>query len=83
MNWKNMPLAHKIATVVSCISALVWVIAQLKPELFSVDLSTPAIAVFTVCEAVVYWESKRKWAYLFIAAAVICAVIALLEFCLL
>ena len=71
MNWKNMPLAHKIAKVVSCVAALVWVIAQLQPELFSVDPSTPAIAVFTVCEAVVYWESKRKWAYLFIAGAAI------------
>ena len=71
MKWKNMPLAHKIATVVACIAVVVWMIPKVKPELLSVDLTYPAIAVFTVCEAIIYWNSKRKWAWLLIAGAVI------------
>ena len=71
MNWKNMPLSHKIATVISGIAVLVWLISHLKPDLLPVDPTYPAIAVFTVCEAVIYWKEKRKWAYLLIAAAII------------
>ena len=56
MNWKTMPLAHKIATVISWIAVVVWLIGNLKPDLFPIDLTYPAVAVFTLCEAVVYWE---------------------------
>ena len=56
MNWKKMPLSHKIY---------------------------PAIAVFTACEAVVYWKQKRKWALLLIAGAVICMACFTLELLLL
>ena len=71
MNWKNMPLSHKIATIISGLAVVVWLIHQVKPDLFPVDPTYPAIAVFTICEAVVYWKKQRKWAYLLIAAAVI------------
>ena len=71
MNWKNMPLSHKIATIIAGLAVVVWLICQVKPTLFPVDPTCPAIAVFTVCEAVVYWKEKRKWAYLLIAGAVI------------
>ena len=71
MNWKKMPLSHKIATIISGLAVVVWLIHQVKPDLLPVDLTCPAIAVFTVCEAVVYWKEKRKWAYLLIAGAVI------------
>ena len=83
MNWKKMPLSHKIATVISVLAFVVWIICQVKPDLFPVDLTYPAISVFTVCEAVTYWNSKRKWAILFIAAAVICAACFVLELMLL
>ena len=79
MNWKDMPLAHKIATIVSCIAAVVWLISEVKSDLFPVDMTTPAIAVFTACEGVIYWKSKRKWAYLFIGAAVISMACFVLE----
>ena len=72
MNWKNMPLAHKIATVISWLAVAVWAISKVKSDLFPIDPTYPAIAVFTLCEAVVYWSTKRKWAYLLIAASVIC-----------
>ena len=72
MNWKNMPPAHKIATVIAAIAALFVVIATVKPDLLPFDPTYPAISVFTLCEAIIYWNQKRKWAYLLIIAAVIC-----------
>lgn len=71
MNWKNMPVSHKIASIISGIAVVAWLVSMVRPNLLPVDLSTPAIAVFTGCEAVVYWKQKRKWALLFIAAGVI------------
>ena len=71
MNWKNMSLSHKIATIISGLAVVVWLIPKVKPDLFPFNPTYPAIAVFTVCEAVVYWKDKRKWAYLLIAGAVI------------
>ena len=79
MNWKNKPLSHKIATIISGLAILVWLICNVKPTLFPVDLSCPAVAVFTGCEAVVCWKEKRKWAYLLIAAAVISLACFVLE----
>ena len=80
MNWKNMPPSHKIATVISCIAAVFWLIPNLKPDLLPIDPTYPAIAVFTACEAVIYWKERRKWAYLLIASAVICMACFLLEY---
>ena len=80
MNWRNMPRSHKIATVISCIAVLIWLVFKLLPDRFPVDLTYPAIAMFTVCEAVIYWKEKRKWAYLLIVAAVISLGCATLEF---
>ena len=79
MNWKNMPLSHKIATIIAGLAVVVWLIHQVKPTLFPVDPTYPAIAVVAVCEAVVYWKEKRKWAYLLIAGAVISMAYFLLE----
>jgi glucose-6-phosphate-specific signal transduction histidine kinase len=83
MKWKNMPLAHKISTVIACIAVVAWLIPKLQPNLFPVDLTYPAIAVFTVCEAVIYWKQKRTWSYLLIAGAVISMAFFILELCLL
>jgi hypothetical protein len=71
MNWKKMPLSHKIATIISGLAVVVWLIPKVKPDLFPFDPTYPAIAVFTLCEAVVCWKDRRKWAYLLIAGAVI------------
>ena len=79
MNWKNMPLPHKIATIVSILAVVVWLIQKVNPTLFPIDTTCPAIAVFTACEAVVYWKNQRKWAYLLIAGAVISTVCFILE----
>lgn len=79
MNWKSMPLSHKIATIISVLAVLVWLIHKVKSDLFPVDPTYPAIAVVTACEAVVYWKNRRKWAYLLIAGAVISLACFLLE----
>jgi hypothetical protein len=71
MNWKNMHLSHKIATIISGLAVLVWLIHQVEPTVFPFDPTCPAVAVFTVCEAVVYWQKKRSWAYILIGGAVV------------
>ena len=83
VKWKNIPLSHKIATVIAGLAVVVWLICKVKPTLSPVDPIYPAIVVVTVCEAVVYWKDKRKWAYLLIAGAVICLACFLLELMLL
>lgn len=79
MNWKNMPLSHKIATIISGLAVVVWLIYKVKPTLFPVDPTCPAIAVVTACEAVVCWKKKRPWAYLLIAGTVISLACFVLE----
>ena len=79
MNWKNMPLFHKIATVIAGLAAVVWALHQVQLDLLPIDPTYPSIAVFTVCEAVVCWKEKRMWSFLLIAGAVISMACFLLE----
>lgn len=71
MEWKNMSPMQKITMVIGAIAVVLIVITLIKPQLFPIDTTCPAIAVFTICEAVLYWEEKRKLAYFMIIAAVI------------
>ena len=71
MNWKNMSLSQKIATIIAGLAVAVWLFHKVQPNLLPIDPTYPAIAVFTICEAVACWKDKRKWAYLLIAGAVI------------
>lgn len=79
MNWKNMPISHKIATAIAGLAAVVWAIHQVQPNLLPIDPTYPAVAVFTLCEAVIYWKQNRKWSYLLIAGAVISMACYVLE----
>ena len=79
MKWKNMPLSHKIATVIAGLAVVVWLIPKLLPDLLPFNPTYPAIAVFTICEAVTYWKKKRTWAYILIAGAVISIACCVLE----
>lgn len=79
-NWKDMTPIEKVVFIITCIAAVIVVVANLKPNLFPVNITCPAIAVVTACEAIVYWKQKRKWAYLLIAGAVISMLFFLLEF---
>ena len=83
LDWKNMPLMQKVIFIITCIAAVLVIIANMKPDLFPVNITYPAIAVVTVGEAIAYWKEKRKWAYLMIAGAVISMAFFLLELCLL
>ena len=79
MNWKKMPLSHKIATVIAGLAVVAWLLPKALPGLLPFDPTYPAIAVVTVCEAVVYWKEKRTWACLLLAAAAICVACCLLD----
>jgi hypothetical protein len=59
------------------------VVAMMKPDLFPVNMTTPAIAVMSVGEAMDHWQKQRKWAWLFAGAAVITMACFLLELSLL
>ena len=74
-----MPISHKSATTIAGLSVVFWLIPMVKPDLLPFDTTYPAVAVFTICEAVVYWKKKRTWAYLLIAAAVISLACSTLE----
>lgn len=79
MNWKNMTITQKIATVISGLAVAVWLIPRVKPDLLPIDPTFPAIVVFTVSEAVIRWNQNRKWAYLLIGAAVVSLAFSILE----
>ena len=83
MNWKNMTLMQKVVFIITCIAAVLVVAVNLKPDLFPVNITYPAIAVLSAGEAFVYWKQKRNWAYLLIAGATISMAAFLLELCLL
>ena len=79
MNLKSMSLSQKIAMIISCLAVAIWLFYKIKPDLFPVDPTCPAIALFTLCEAVACWSDRRKWAYILIAGAVISVVCFILE----
>lgn len=83
MKWNEMTPMQKIGFVIVCLGAVLVVIAMMKPELFPVNMTTPAIAIMSLGEAMDYWQKNKKWAYLFIGAAVISMACFVLELCLL
>ena len=72
-------MAQKVAIIIAFIAVAVWLVAKVKPDLFPIDPTYPSIAVVTICEAVDYWNHKRKWSYLLIAGAVISLACFILE----
>ena len=80
MHWRNMPLSHKIATIISILSVLVWVVSKIKSDLFPFDPTFPAIAVFTACDAVICWQERRVWSYLLLGGTAISMACFLLEY---
>ena len=77
--WKDMTPMEKIAFIISCIAALTIALALRQKDLFSVNITCPAIAIATAFEALAYWKKNRKFAYLLLAAAVISLAVFVLE----
>ena len=83
MKWKDMTSMQKAGFIIVCLGAALMVVAIVKPSLFPVSMTTPALVVISVGEAMDYWQKSRKWAWLFIGAAVIAMACFVLELCLL
>lgn len=83
LKWKDMTSMQKTGFIVLCLGALLMLVDIMKPELFPVNMTTPALAVMSVGEAMDYWQKSKKWAWLFIGAAVIAVACFVLELCLL
>jgi predicted membrane protein len=77
--WKDMTAMQKAGFIILCIGAALMVISWVKPTLFPIGMTTPALVIMSVGEAMDYWQKNRKMAWLFIAAAVICLACSLLE----
>ena len=78
--WKDATTLQKIGLVITFIGAALVVVAMLKPDLFPIKINTTvAISVMSIGEAMVQWETQRKWAWLLAGAAVLCIVCYLLE----
>lgn len=80
--WKDIPLMHKIVTMISvAVSLAVVVLAVL--QIFdiweqAVNICVPLMGVSMLCQAYIQWNTSRKTAYFSIGTAVfifICAVI--------
>lgn len=80
--WKDMSSMQKAGFVILIIGAVLMLVAALKPALFPINMITPALVIMSVGEAMDSWEKRRKWAWLFIGAAVICLACFILELCL-
>ena len=83
VNWKDMTSMQKNGFIILCIGAVLMAASIMKPDLFPVSMTTPALAVMSVGEAMDYWQKNKKWAWLFAGAAVISMVVFVLELCLL
>jgi predicted membrane protein len=77
--WKDMTTMQKAGFIILCLGAALMVISWVKPTLFPIGMTTPALVIMTVGEAMDYWQKNRKMAWLFIVAAVICLACSLLE----
>ena len=82
LKWKDMTSMQKAGFLVVCLGAVLMVVGIMKPELFPVNMTTPAIAVISVGEAMDYWQKSKKWAWLLLGAAVISMACFILELCL-
>lgn len=81
--WKDMTSMQKAGFIILCLGALLMLVSFMKPEMFPVSMTTPAIVIMSVGEAMDYWQKNKKFAWLFIAAGVIALACFILELCLL
>ena len=80
--WKEMTSLQKAGFIVLCLGAVLMLAGVVKPDLFPVEMTYPAIVIMSAGEAMDYGEKNRKWAWLFAGAGAICLVCFLLGLCL-
>lgn len=81
--WKDMTAMQKSGFIILLLGAALMLVSVVKPSLFPINMTSPALIIITVGEAMDYWENKRKLAWFFIGAAVICLAAFILELCIL
>ena len=73
-NWNEKTTVEKIATIISGIALCVWLVLEFFGSNFAIKntetISSIAIAVVCVCEAVSFWKTKRVFSYIAIVGAV-------------
>lgn len=73
--WKDTPLAHKIATVLSIIVALSVIVLAIL-QIFDIwtqamNLGVPLMGVNLLCQTYTQWNTSRKSAYFSLGCAVL------------
>ena len=81
--WKDMTTMQKSGFIILLLGAALMLVSVVKPSLFPINMTSPALIIITVGEAMDYWQKSKKWAWLFIGAAVIAMACFVLELCLL
>ena len=72
--WKDVPLIHKIVTVVSIIVALAVIVLAIL-QMFdiwtqAINLCVPLMGVNLLCQTYIQWNTSRKTAYFSLGCAV-------------
>ena len=79
-NWNNLSPKNKAATVALIISMAITVVSFfVQPSFLSFDMTYLGIAMMSLCEAILDWESNRKFSYLYIGATIIMLICCILE----
>ena len=71
--WKDVPLIHKIVTVVSIIVALAVIVLAIL-QMFdiwtqAINLCVPLMGVNLLCQTYIQWNTSRKTAYFSLGCA--------------
>ena len=72
--WKDTPLVHKIATIVSIIVALSVIVLAIL-QMFdiwtqTINLCVPLMGVNLLCQTYIQWNTSRKSAYFSLGCAI-------------
>ena len=80
--WKDVPLLHKIVTIISILVSLSVVVLAVL-QMFNIwnqaiNICVPLMGIIMLCQAYIQWNVSRKVAYFSIGTAIfvfICAIV--------
>ena len=82
-NWQKLSAPLKVCTVISIILSVVGFILYIMQKAGAITLPisifNPAVAAVSICEAIIDWNSRRKYACFSLIVAVIFIVLTVLE----